>query len=330
MSGAGTSVPIGVYRGAAADLAPVQAYEAFLGMPAGTTVSYVLAFMADSPATWAQFEQAIMPDVTNGPPGSVSAAAWAPLLGDRQLVLSVPACAMGTTWTTEGAGVNDAHWSALAGNLAAAGLGGCLLRIAREFNGSWYRWQVTTGNAAAYKTGYARIVAVMRDAGFTGQFVWNPYLGQGTFGPSSGAEDAYPGDSSVDLIGLDVYDGNWTGVYPAAADEVTTAGQSQVWDGMTGEWDSLRGWHDLALAHGKQLCFPEWGLRLWEDAGIYHGGGDNALLVHRMADFSAGCSAAFHAFWEDVNMGVADPDDNPGRTIRVPQARGAFLSEFGY
>jgi Glycosyl hydrolase family 26 len=314
-----------VYRGSTADIAPVQAYEAFLGRP----VQYVIAFAADTPATWAQFEGAVLAAETNGPPGNVPAAVWAPLLAGRQLVLSVPACCCGTTWAEEGAGVNDAHWSALARNLTDGGLGGCLLRVARELNGSWYRWQVKPANAVAYKTAYARIVTVMRDAGFAGTFIWNPYIGQGTMGPSSGAENTYPGDAVVDLIGLDAYDGNWAGLYPQAWESVTSVAQQLVSDTLTGEWDGLRGWQSFALEHGKQLCFPEWGLRLWKDAGVYHGGGDNALLVHAMADWMTGAGAAFHAFWEDTNMGVADPDDHPGRLVPVPAARGAFLAEFG-
>ena len=326
----GAYTPIGVYRGAAVDIYAIQKYEAFLGMPAGQTVDYVLAFAADTPASWAQFEQAMLASSTNGPPGAVSATAWAPVLDGRQLVLSVPACCLGTTWASEAAGANDARWQALAATLIAGGLGNCCLRIGREFNGSWYRWQVNPGNEAAYKAGYSRIVSVMRDAGFTGQFIWNPYLGQGTMGPSQGAENAYPGDGVVDVIGIDIYDGDWTGIYPANPASVTTAQQQQVLDKMLTEWDSLRGWHALALAHRKQLCFPEWGLRLWKDAGVWHSGGDNAVLVTGMAQFIAGCGAVMHAFWEDAGMGVADPDDQPGRLVPAPMARAAFLGSFGY
>jgi Glycosyl hydrolase family 26 len=321
---AGLQVPIGVYRGDTPDLDPITAYEGFLG----GTVDYVLVFMADSP-TWAQFEAANLQATTNGPAGTMTAGDWAPLLGTRTLMLAVPACCGGTSWADEAAGANDAHWAALARNLASAGLGTCALRIGRELNGSWYRWQVNPGNAADYRAGYTRIVSVMRGAGFTGMFVWNPYLGQGTMGPSHGVESAYPGDAVVDVIGLDIYDGNWSGVYPGQWDLVTTAQQRTVWDGMLTEWDSLRGWWNLALSHGKKLCFPEWGLRLWKDSGVYHGGGDNALLVREMGEFISGCAAWMHALWEDVGMGVSDPDDSPQRLVPVPQARAAFLRSFG-
>jgi hypothetical protein len=35
------------------------------------------------------------------------------------------------------------------------------------------------------------------------------------------------------------------------------------------------------------------------------------------------------AFWDDTGMGVMDPDDSPARLVPVPQARQAFLAEFG-
>ena len=69
------------------------------------------------------------------PPGHrvrdrVGAAARPP-----ELMLAVPACCQGATWQQEASGVNDAHWTALAKTLVNGGLGGCWLRIGREFNG---------------------------------------------------------------------------------------------------------------------------------------------------------------------------------------------------
>lgn len=323
------SVPIGVYRTSLPDIAAVEAYEQFLGL-SGSTVDYVLAFMADTPASWAQFENAILAQHTNGGPSTTSATAWAPLLGPRQLVLGVPACCMGTTWAQEAAGVNDTHWAALARTLAATRLGNCVLRIGRELN-TGYRWKATPSNVSAYRTGYARIVNTMRSAGFSGTFMWNPMVMPGNFGGSGGGtESAYPGDSVVDVIGLDIYDASWSGIYPTSPDLVTAPMHQAVWDGFLIGWDGLRGWYNFARARGKQLAFPEWGLQLWKDAGVYHGGGDNPVLVGELAQFMKGCGAYMHAMWEDAGMGVSDPDNHPGRPCGVPQARAVFLREFGY
>jgi len=324
-AGPATRLPIGVYRGAPVDIAPIQAYEQFLGLPG--TVDYVLAFMADNPATWAQFETAVLQGTTNGGPGQYTAADWAPLLGGRKLMLAVPACCMGTSWAQEAAGANDAHWAALARNLAAAGLGNAVLRIGREFSGSWYRWKVTPASAAAYLAAYPRIVSVMRAAGFTGQFMWNPYIGQGNFGPNSGIENVYPGDGCVDVIGLDLYDG---GYGPAGEVIRTPAQQQDVWTSFRDRWDGITGWRNLAVNHHKPLAYPEWGLRLWNDGALYSGGGDDALFIREMAAWLQDTGAWMHALWEDPGMGVADPDDHPRRLVAAPQARAAFLAGFGY
>lgn len=328
-AGACTPLPIGVYRGSAPDITKIQAYEAFLMngslLPAPVTVDYVLAFMADTPS-WADFERGALQASTNGPAGTFAATDWAPLLGTRQLVLGVPACVQGTTWAQEASGVNDAHWVALAQNLVNGGLGGCVLRIAREFNENWYKWTVNPGNATAFASGYGHIVNVMHNAGFTGKFMFNPYLGQGSMGPGQGVENAWPGDSVVDVIGLDFYDGG----YPSGEVIRSVAQQQAAWNTMRDQWDGLTGWHSLAMTHRKPLAYPEWGLHLWNDAGLYIGGGDNANFIREMAAWMKDTGVFMQALWEDTGMGVSDLDALPSRLVAVPQARAAWLGAFGY
>jgi hypothetical protein len=315
----GTSIPIGVYRGRGCGAAAIESYETFLGRQ----VDYVLDFMVESPSSWAQFEAGSLTTNTD-------VSAWQGQLGTRTLVLGIPACCLDSGWADEAAGHNDSHWSALGSRLVSLGFSDAVLRIAREMNGSWYTWAVHEGGQATYISGYQHVVSVLRAVpGARFRFCWNPYLGPGTLS-SSGTESAYPGDAYVDEIGVDVYDGDWSGIYGESADVITATQQRQVWNRMLAERDSLRGWYRLALSHGKPLCFPEWGLRLWRDAGAYHGGGDNAVLVQGMADFITGCGAAWHAMWEDPwGAGVADPDTLLSRPIPVPMARAAFLAAFG-
>jgi len=90
--------------------------------------------LAHLPGSWAEFEA-----VTLDSNAGTAASAWGQgVLGSRVLALGVPACAMNTSWSTEASGANDAHWTALGKNLVAAGLGNAVVRIGREFNGSWY------------------------------------------------------------------------------------------------------------------------------------------------------------------------------------------------
>ncbi len=329
---AGDRVPIGVYRGNGCGMAKISAYESWLGRQ----VDKVLDFMPVSPGSWAEFE-AITLDNNAG----TAAGAWGQgVLGSRVLALGVPACTMNTSWSTEASGANDAHWTALGMNLVAAGLGNAVVRIGREFNGSWYPWKVQEGGQPAYQAGYAHIVEVLRavpDSAFT--IEWNPTLGVGNL-TIKGTESCYPyadgatgADTVVDEIGLDVYDFgtiSGTNIYTGNAATITTQQQQQVLDEFLTMWDSVRGWHNLARNHGKPLAFPEWGLVLWKTGSTYLGGGDNAMFVRGMADFINGCGASWHAFWEDPwGAGVSDPDTLPTRPIAAPMARAAFLRAFG-
>lgn len=324
-------IPLGVYRGRGCGIAPINAYETFVGRP----VDYVVDFMLETPTTWAQFERGALTT-------TVDVSAWTGLLGARTLALGVPACCMGTTWAIEAAGTNDAHWRALGASLVTAGLGNAVLRIGREFNGSWYNWKVVEGGQTNYIAGYSHIVSVLRGvAGSSFRFNWNPYLGVGNL-TAHGAESCYPGDAYVDEIGIDIYDYNAGSAYPTsttaissetAADAITTVMQQKVFDIMLTEWDSLRGWYGLARTHNKPLTFPEWGLRLWRDANIYTAGGDNAVLVAGMGKFIQGLSTpgSWAAMWEDPalgGMGVSDPDTGVNRQVATPMARAEFFKWF--
>jgi hypothetical protein len=318
-------VPAGVYRGSTPDISRIEAYEAFLGMPAGTTVGFVLAFMADAPS-WPDFERGALQSHTNGPAGPHSAAEWAPLLAGRQLVLGVPACVQGTTWAQEAAGANDAHWRALAAALTAGGLGGCVLRIARELQG--FPWKVTAATAGDHKAGWQRIVSTMRAAGFTGKFMWNPYIGP--FKPPGEVVNAYPGNATVDVIGIDLYDGGYPLIGQGGDFIRTPAQQQAVWNNFRDQWDGLEGYRNWAASIGRPLAYPEWGLGLWNSGGNYGGGGDNPILINEMAAWMKDTRPFMHAFWEDAGMGVSDPDAHPARQVAVPASRAAFLAAFGY
>jgi hypothetical protein len=161
--------------------------------------------------------------------------------------------------------------------------------------------------------------------------MWNPHLGTGTLN-RSGVESCYPGDDVVDWIGVDIYDGDWSGTYRHSilrGDRRTEQQQRAVWDRQMKQWDGLEGWRNLAADHRKPLAYPEWGLRLWLDAGVDRGGGDNPVFVSEMAAWMKATGARMHALWEDQGMGVFDADDAHGRRVAVPRARQAFRDAFG-
>lgn len=325
--GPDSGIPLGIYRGSSVDISFIEAYEQFLSLAPGSTVGYVLAYMADNPS-WPQFEAAVLAATTNGAAGTMTATAWAPVLGGRTLVLSVPACCQGTIWADEASGKNDAHWLALTRTLVQGGLKDCHLRIAREFTGTWYRWHATPATATAYSDGYSRICKLMRDNGFTGEFIWNPYIGLGSFAASGWPAVAklFP-EWGNGNIGLDFYDGPSTH-YPPGETARTEAQQLAAWNDLLTQPGGLNDWRALAVAKKKAVCYPEWGLRLWNDASIYRGGGDNPVLIREMAGWLKDTQPYMHAFWEDANAGVFDPDWTPRRLVAVPASRAEFLRQF--
>jgi hypothetical protein len=309
------------------DISAITGYEQFLGMPASTTVGYVLAFMPDNP-TWPQFEAGALAATTNGVAGTMKATDWAPVLAGRKLMLAVPACCGGTTWADEASGANDAHWLALTKTLVSGGLAGCDLRIAREFTGSWYRWHANPVNAAQYTAGYTHVCKLIRANGFTGQFIWNAYAGLGSFTSFAQIEALFPAWGNGNL-GLDFYDGP-SPSYPVGEEIRTQAQQQAVWNNILSGPGGLEDWYNFARSKQLAFSYPEWGLRLWTDGGKYAGGGDNALLIREMAAWVKMAKPFMHGFWEDPDVGVSDPDWHPRRFIAVPAARAEFLHQFGW
>ena len=66
---------------------------------------------------------------------------------------------------------------------------------------------------------------------------------------------AYPGDTYVDIVGLDVYDKG----LPVAWDP-PTASWSDPEAAFQWELSNLRFQRDFAVSHHKQVSYPEWGL----------------------------------------------------------------------
>ena len=87
-------------------------------------------------------------------------------------------------------------------------MGDSLLRIGWEFNQAKYRWY-PVGQAVSFVEYWRHIVDSMRSVpGAHFRFIWNPSMGD------NGQKDLamgdlaayYPGDTYVDLVGMDVYD----------------------------------------------------------------------------------------------------------------------------
>jgi hypothetical protein len=171
----------------------------------------------------------------------------------------------------------NSHWAKLAANLIAAKMPSTIVRPGWEFNGNWYTWSAI-GKAAAYARCFRQIVVTMRavpNGHFT--FDWNVALGDSKMDPAS----AYPGDTWVDYIGVDIYDTSWS-YYSNNAP--TALQQAQAWKYMVSGNLGLQYWSAFAAAHSKLMSIPEWGLA---KLGSGHGGGDDPAFITKMFAFMA-------------------------------------------
>lgn len=173
-------------------------------------------------------------------------------------------------------GEYDVHWTTLATNLVAAKLGGTVVRPGWEFNGNWYRWSAAAA-PADFASCFRHVVTSMRAvAGQRFTFTWNVAVQRQQFP----AELAWPGDDYVDVVGVDVYDQSWAWYQPGVTP--TAVARDKTWNDLYRGDHGLLFWRDFAVAHGKRLALPEWGLNQMPNG---RGGGDNATFVDRIFDF---------------------------------------------
>jgi Glycosyl hydrolase family 26 len=263
---AAASTAWGVYSGPGAkNVAGVSGFAAATGLP----VTSVVDFPAET--SWTE----------------VRGAAWLldPYRGaGLSLEYSLPLMPSGVgsdgaPWNLDACakGAYDYQWTTLGKNLVAESLPTTVIRPGWEFNGSWYRWSAA-GKVASFVTCFRHVVATMRAVpGGHFTFDWNPNLGSGTFP----AEQAYPGDGYVDVIGVDAYDTSWTS-YPTPAGVTTDSARVSAWNWLQKGDHGLNFWSSFARQHGKPMSITEWGAT-WRPDG--HGGGDNPYFIDRMVDF---------------------------------------------
>ncbi len=239
-------------------------------------------------------------------------------------------------------GAADGYFKTLAQHLVAAGFGTSYIRLGWEFNASWMGWSVCNESgsgldswATDFVSGFRNIVTSMRSvSGADFKFIWNPLESSNASCPGGNLEKFYPGDTYVDVVALDVYDG--------VGQEVSsdTARFSDLMNGVNGgEWTSVtpsaisgkkfKGYGLTWLSafgkeHGKEIAIPEWGLN-----SPNAGGGDDAYFVTQMAAWIKKNATGPAIFWNN-DSGATLQLDIPNYTQgNTPKATAAFKAAFG-
>jgi len=133
--------------------------------------------------------------------------------GERYLVISVtmlPGGEPGVTFAEGAKGAYNSHFKILAENLVKYNLSSSIVRIGWEMNGGWYPWRASK-DIPNWPLYWQQIVTTMRSVpGQHFKFNWNPTNGW----QQEPADQVYPGDTYVDLIGIDIYDQIWDSKAP--------------------------------------------------------------------------------------------------------------------
>ena len=238
----------------------------------------------------------------------------------------------------------DSYYKTLAQNLVSAGFGSSYIRLGWEMNASSMGWSICNQDGSAptswindFVPAFRNIVTSMRSvSGASFKFIWNPIDTSNSSCPGVHLENLYPGDSYVDVVALDVYDGIGTeissdamrytdllngvgsGGYTAVTPN-TINGQSFSGDGYGMKWLAAFG-----KEHNKEISLPEWGL---ESTSQNAGGGDDAYFVTQMADWIKANATGPAIFWNsgDGTLPLNIPNYT---TANTPNATAAFKAAF--
>ncbi|GAA3820426.1 glycoside hydrolase family 26 protein [Streptomyces phyllanthi] len=190
-------------------------------------------------------------------------AKWRRARSDRILVLNVPMLERNEQRLTDtqvrallrrgAAGEFDAHYRRLAQRLVGLRVPDTVIVLGWEMNGITYSHRCGP-DPQSWKAYWNRIVTAMRAVpGQRFRFDFTPSRGRDAV-PWT---ECYPGDATVDIIGMDAYD----------------QPRGLSFDQQVAEPYGLQKHVDFAKEHGKPISYPEWGL---------FRNGDNAEYMRRM------------------------------------------------
>ncbi|MDF2924794.1 MAG: hypothetical protein K0R57_3708 [Paenibacillaceae bacterium] len=181
------------------------------------------------------------------------------------------------------------------------------VRNSWEFNGDWFPWTVLAGEGENqtlktqhFTQAFREFVDTFRNVSDKFRFEWNVNVGK-----DFPLETAYPGNSYVDIIGMDIYD------------EGTSDAQNRFQYALTRSY-GLNWLRDFANARNKPIAISEWGVG-GRDSG------DSPVMVENMYNFFRATNTVFQLYW-DSN---ADYGGQLRPVTSYPNASAKFKQLFG-
>lgn len=217
---------------------------------------------------------------------------WRKAKADRQTVFGVHLIPENGNFKDGLAGKYDGAFKTMAGQMKSNGLGDAVIRLGYEPNNpNIGPWQGTQ-DPASYKAMYQRVYKILKGVSPDFKFDYNLAVGQS--GKVTSFDTLYPGDSYVDIVGLNIYDVWWN--HPGAT-------PADRWNNTLTKPMGVNAFKTFAAAHGKPKSYPEWGL--YKSGDSYAGGGDNTYFIDRMAELVNG--SAYQSYFNfDWGGGTLD------------------------
>jgi hypothetical protein len=283
-----------------------------------TGVTYnCLEMFANPMPTWSDWEQPWMFSTTGDNFDSWLAASSAHqvVMGMDLIPQSVSDNNDPLTWESAcAAGNYDSEATQLAKNLVSYGAGGIVIRLGIEANGAWEADY--TGSSSTELSDWAQcydneVTAMRAVPGTHFLFVWNPNICTQDFP----LDQWYPGNSYVDIIGADAYDQD-CGTLKSVSQEGWSAyaNDSSANTPNDPNFPSLNNVEAFAVAHGKPMSFPEWGLG--------DGTPDDATYVNDLGQMFNSDDFAFQSYF-DVNADSIMPLGSD-----IPNVTAAYAKNF--
>ncbi len=199
-------------------------------------------------------------------------------------------------------GAYNSHWQEFGRWLTNQGRAATVVRLAWEFNGSWFPWSASS-RPGSWVGCFQQVVGAIRQTDAQVRIDWTMNS------HTDGAFGFYPGDAYVDVIGIDTFD-----MWPASTDE-------NSWNTQCNEAEGLCSVIRFARAHGKKFSVPEWGLVGKQDTGAAaagQSGGDNPFYIRKMHDtFVANADVlSYEAYFNspdagNVHSALVNPTEQP-------------------
>lgn len=198
---------------------------------------------------------------------------------DRPVIWSVPLIVNGANLGDAAAGAYNDYYRFAAKELADTRPQDAVIHIRPgwEFNHGMFPW-AAEGQEGNYINAFRQLVDTFRSVSDRFVFEWN--VNAGNNGAVINPEDAYPGDSYVDIIGMDFY---WGPQWGDSNDP------NVAWNWMVNRPYGLT-WHQaFAAAHGKPTAYSEWGVN--SDNG--------AAYIDKAAAWFAQHKVLYNNYWND-------------------------------